>query len=223
MGKLFDLDNPFFRFMEHVADFFILNVLTILCSIPLITVGAALTAHHKVMQNLVLDYEQPIFKSYFRAFAGNFKQATVLWLITAAFLAMMVADVLLVYFYLDGLSIILYTLLGVISVVALGTACYTFALIARYNNTLKEHLRNGFVLAIGNLPKTVLMLLVCAAAVVLVLLALDPSFNILFLLATFGISLIVFVHTLLLKPVFLQLEQNSEEEEAEPEEEEQPL
>ncbi len=211
MGKFFNLDNPFFRFMEHVADFFILNIFTILCSLPLFTVGAALTAHHKVMQNFVMDFEQPVCKSYFRAFADNFKQATVLWLITAAVLVLIAADVLLIYLYLDGLALMLYVLLGIFGVVLLGTACYAFAMIARYENTLKEHLRNSFVLAVGNLPKTLLMLLVFVAVLLLAALSLALSFNLLLILSAFGISLIVYAHALILKPVFQMLEQTDEE------------
>lgn len=215
MGKIFSLDNPFFQFMEHVADFFVLNVLTIICSIPLVTAGAALTAHHKVMQNLVMGSEQPVVKSFFRAFAGNFKQATVVWLLAAAVIALLAIDVWLIYLYLDGIAMMLYVILAVIAVVILGTVIYAFAMIARYENTLKEHLRNSFVLAVGQLPKTVLMVAICAIAPILVLLAFDLSFNLLLILATVGISLIVYAHTLLLKPVFVMLECKSQEAEEE--------
>lgn len=212
MGKIFNLDSPFFRLMERIADFFILNVLTVLCSLPFFTLGAALTAHHKVMQNFVMDEDMPVVKSYFRAFAGNFRQATAVWLLTAAVIALIGTDIWLVFLYLDGLAKMLYILLAVFGALALGTACYAFALIARYENSLKDHLRNSIVLAVGHLPKTVLMLLVCAMVPVLVILAIDLSFNLLLILATIGISLIVYAHTLLLKPVFLALEDAQQEE-----------
>ena len=207
MGKIFNLDSPFFRFMERVADFFILNILTILCSIPVLTVGAALTAHHKAMQNLVMDFEQPILKSYFQAFAGNFKQATVLWLATAFTVALIAADVFLIYVYLEGLALVLYVLLAVVGVLALGTACYAFAMIARYENTLKEHLRNSFILALGNLPRTLLMLLLWFLPLLLALISLSLFLDTLVIWAFFGISLIVYAHTRIIKPVFLMLEQ----------------
>ena len=41
---LFDMDNPFWRFMSLVADLIILNLLFVLCSIPIITIGASTTA-----------------------------------------------------------------------------------------------------------------------------------------------------------------------------------
>ena len=35
MRKFFDMDNPFFRTLGKLADLMILNVLFILCSIPI--------------------------------------------------------------------------------------------------------------------------------------------------------------------------------------------
>ena len=207
MEKIFSLDNPFFRFMERVADFFILNILTIICSIPVFTVGAALTAHHKVMQNLVLDFEQPVIKSYFQAFAGVFKQATVLWLATALFIAVTVVDVFLIYVYLEGIAQVLYVLLAVVGVLVFGTACYAFAMIARYENSLKKHLCNSFVLALGNLPRTLLMLLLWFLPLLLALISLSLFLDTLVIWAFFGISLIVYAHTRIIMPVFLMLEQ----------------
>ena len=207
MGKLFNLDNPFFRFMEYVADFFILNILTIVCSIPVFTAGAALTAHHKVMQNIVMDYEQPVCKTYFGAFAGNFKQATVLWLMTLFAVGLIAVDVFLVYVYLEGLALILYLLLAVAGVVILGTACYAFSMIARYENTLKAHLRNSFILALGKLPRTLLMVLLWFLPLILAILSLSLFLDSLAIWGSFGISLLLYAQARILKPVFLLLEQ----------------
>ena len=206
MGKLFSLDSPFFRAMERVADFFILNILTILCSMPVFTAGAALTAHHKVMQSFVMDEEQSICKTYFRAFASNFKQATALWMITVALIAFFVVDIILIYLYLDGLQLLLYALLAAIGVVAFGTACYAFPLIARYENSLKVHLHNSLVLAVGNLPRTVLMLLVYGIPLILAVFSLALFLNTLILWATFGFSIIIFLQAQIIKPVFVMLE-----------------
>ena len=41
MSKIFDLDSPFMRVLNRVADLMILNFLMIICCIPIITIGAA--------------------------------------------------------------------------------------------------------------------------------------------------------------------------------------
>ena len=109
MNKLFSFDSPIFQFLEKVANLFIVNALFTLCSIPVITAGAALTAAFKVMQNLTMDNEQPIAKSFFKAFTSNFKQATLLWLIVLGVAAFLAFDLLVVFFNLTGnIALFLY-------------------------------------------------------------------------------------------------------------------
>ena len=49
MGKLFNIDSPVMRFLGKVADLMILNLVTLLCCIPVVTIGASLTAMHYVL------------------------------------------------------------------------------------------------------------------------------------------------------------------------------
>jgi len=207
MNRFFNLDNPFFRFMERIADFVIVNFLTVLCSLPILTIGAATAACHTVMQNMLMDNEQPVLRSFFRALIGNFKQATILWLITFFSLVFLTGDYLLIYVYSAGKSaLVLYCLLGVVSVMILGTIAFSFALIVRYENSLKNHLKNAMVLAIAHLPRTIIMLVVYAIPVLFAIVNLRIFLNTLSVWVTFGISLIVFVETFLVRPVFQKLE-----------------
>ena len=49
MSKLFDQDNMFFAIMGVLFDLIILNVLTLLCCLPIVTAGASFTAMHSVL------------------------------------------------------------------------------------------------------------------------------------------------------------------------------
>lgn len=213
MKKLFGFDSPFFQFMEKVANFFIVNALVMLCSLPVITMGAAVTAGFKVMQNMTMENDQPIVKSFFRAFIGNFKQASLLWLVVVLVLVFLIADLLLVFFNLTGsIALIIYLLLAVSSVIALGTATFAFHLIARYENTFKEHLRNAFFLALGNLPRTVIMLMVLAIPVAFLIINPTFFFNTLIFWSFIGVSILFYAVTLLIRPIFRKLEADPEEE-----------
>jgi len=83
MGFL-SIDSPIMRFLGKIADLMIVNVLTIICSIPIFTIGPALTAAHYVCLKIVRKEEGYVIKNYFKAFKENFKQATVIWLILLA-------------------------------------------------------------------------------------------------------------------------------------------
>ena len=81
---LFNYDNPVWRFIGKLGDLIILNVLWIVCSIPIFTIGASTTAVYYVTLKMVRDEEDSTIKSFFRSFKSNFKQATAIWLILLA-------------------------------------------------------------------------------------------------------------------------------------------
>jgi len=207
MKKFFNLDNPFFQFMEKLADCFIVNFLVVLCSLPIFTIGAAVTACHKVMQNMLMDNEQPVLKSYFRAFVSNFKQATILWLITLLVLAFLIGDFILVHIFFDGnIAFLFYFIFGAVSIILLGAVSFAYPLLVRYENSLKNHLKNAIILAISNLPRTIIMLVVNAIPILLAIVDLKVFVFELFVLGFIGISILVCVEVLLVRPVFRKLE-----------------
>ena len=84
-------DSDFMIMLGRIADYVILNVLCVIFSIPLFTVGAAVTAKYYVAMKLARKEEPNVFKAFIKSFRDNFKQATLLWLLSvflSAFLAM---------------------------------------------------------------------------------------------------------------------------------------
>lgn len=218
MRKFFNPESPFMQFMARIADYFIINIFMVLCSLPIVTMGAAITATHKVMQNFQFDNDSPVARSFFRSFIQNFKQATVVWLLTLLAAVSLAGDALLVYLYAgELLALPLYVLVGSGVVVLLGAASYAFSLIARYENTLKQHLRNSILLAIGHLPKTVVMVALYALPVLLCLAPettdakLDMLTTVTLSFSFFGFTLLFYLQARLMKPVLVMLERKPEE------------
>ena len=76
MGHFFSMDNKFFTFMGRVADLCILNIICLICCIPIVTAGASITAMYYVTLKMVRNEEAYIVRSFFKSFKENFKQAT---------------------------------------------------------------------------------------------------------------------------------------------------
>lgn len=74
--SFFNLDSPVMRFLTKVADLIILNILFLICCIPIVTIGAASTALYTVTMKSVRDEESYVIRSYFKAFKDNFKIGT---------------------------------------------------------------------------------------------------------------------------------------------------
>ncbi len=79
--KFFSVDSPLMQALNRMADLLWLNVLTVLCCIPIVTVGASLTAMHYMLLKIVRDEETYVTRGFFKSFKNNFRQATVIWLI----------------------------------------------------------------------------------------------------------------------------------------------
>lgn len=161
MRNFFSLDNPVFQFLTRVADLVALSILCLVCCLPVVTAGAAFTALAKTTQSLMRDESSGTVRTFFQAFKENFKQATVVWLFALLFLAAIVCDFLILRLFVSGTAFTVLTcVLLFLAFVVLAILAYIFPLMARYENTVREHLQNAVILSVYKLPKTIVMVFV---------------------------------------------------------------
>ncbi|OZG69687.1 YesL family protein [Bifidobacterium eulemuris] len=163
MGKLFDQNNPFFRIMNVLFDLIVLNVLTLLCSIPIVTAGASFTAMHSVLWRMVRREENYISRQFFEAFKRNFKQATAFWLVVLALLAIGLGDVWILSGMDGPVRVLLEGALAITACLVLVVGQYYFVMLSRYENSVMGHVRNAAKLAFGFFPRTLGMLVIMVA------------------------------------------------------------
>lgn len=78
MNSLFSYESKFTQMLLQIADLLILNVLFILCSIPIFTIGAAQAALHSgIRQMLNKEDDTSCVKAFFKGFAGGFGKITL--------------------------------------------------------------------------------------------------------------------------------------------------
>lgn len=162
MGGFFRLDSPFMNFLGKVADLMILNVITIVCCIPVFTSGAALTAMFSVLLKMVRKEEPSIVKSYFKSFKENFKQSTILWLIMFVIIGFLAFDYYMFLHDPTGNAFPQAVRIMVIAVTVIAAAfmIYIFPLQSRFANPVNKTIRNAFFVAFGNLPITIAILVI---------------------------------------------------------------
>ena len=201
-------DSSLMQFLGKVADLMLLNVLLLLCGIPVVTAGAALTATYKVTQDMVLQDDRGIIKRFFATFRNEFKQSTGLWVLLLLVCGVLAYDVFLVYLYCEGaLATTLYLFFGFLFFIVTSVAVYAFALIARYENRLKNHLRNACLLMIGKIHRTIpaVFLAILPVAVPFFFTVFFVKCIYLWIFLAFAVS--VYGISCLLKPVLLLNEQ----------------
>ena len=72
MKNIFNLESPMMQLLTKAGDMILLNVMFLICCIPVVTAGASIAAMHKMMQEIVYDTDSGTFKGFFRAFRDNF-------------------------------------------------------------------------------------------------------------------------------------------------------
>lgn len=198
------MDNPFMQALSVAADLLALNILTLLCCLPVVTAGAGITAMNDLLVHLTRQEESYIAQGFFRSFKENFKQSTILWLI------FLVAG-FLIYFDYHAAAVYAPMLrypIAAIGVLVLAIGMYAFALLSRYENTLTGTLKNAVSLAIAYFPRTLGMVVFAVAFWVLAIHFYRIGVP---LLAMFGLSLPCYICALLMKGVFDQLENDTDE------------
>ncbi len=170
MRNLFNMDNVFFRTLSRAADLMILNVTFILCCLPVVTIGAALTGMYYVTLKMAENEEGYIFKSFLKSFRQNFRQATVIWVILLALGGLLGIDLYVLKQMNTGFSEILRVLILALCFLYLIVVLYVFPTLARFYNTVKSTLKNGLLMAIADFPRTIIMVVITVGSVLLTLL-----------------------------------------------------
>jgi uncharacterized membrane protein YesL len=121
-----------------------LQILTLLCCIPIVTAGAAFTAMHKILLQLYRDEEANITKTFFRAFASNFRQATVIWIGCLLTMAALLFDHLMTKNADSDILLALHYLVPVALILLLICLSWVFVLLSRYHNSIIGTVKMSF-------------------------------------------------------------------------------
>lgn len=197
-------ESDFIRSLSKIADIIILNLLTLVCCIPIITIGAAITAAHYTALKLRRDSGY-VVKNFFHSFKMNLGQGILIWLIWLAMVGLTLFS-LSAYggnnlgFVLKGVMIAMLILIAMISV-------WLFPLQARFSNPIRATIRNAFYLSCKHLIRTIGMIIVVALCSLLWFI--DIRFFWLPLLI--GISLPIYICVLIYDKVFEKLEDTIKE------------
>ena len=207
MNRLFSQESPMMRFLNGLADLAAVNLLMILFSLPVVTLGAAVTAGCRVTRDIADDTVIKIFPSFWKAFRENFKQATLFWVCQLVVLAGLGYNFYLFQFLLDESHYKwMLVLLIAAMVAAVGIGVYGYMLISRYSNRLSSHLKNATLLFLNYFPLSVLLAGLNAIPAVLFVFSPRIFLETFVVWACFGFALILLLDNLMLKRIFSILE-----------------
>ena len=176
-------------FLRRMFDLMVLNILWLLCCLPVFTFGPASSALARVMITLVRGGSEAVAKNYFIAFRRDFGRAVVLGLIGLLGLAIAVSDILFALSLSGGMKILFLIVAVLVSSLVFSYLAYIFALHAFFENSIAGQIRNALSLAAAS-PMETLAIWLCFAVPVAAILLLPQIVLVYigFLYILFGVS-----------------------------------
>lgn len=162
--KGFGLDGKLFKGLTKAGDFLILALITFIFCIPVVTIGASLTAAFYSGMKLVKDEENYVFKDFIKSFKENFVQGLIVEVILAIVGLVLFLDIrACAYWAFSGSgsmigTIFMYAIVGCVIVWA-GVVLYAFAMLSRYEDKAFTILKNSLILCVHHLPQTIIMMI----------------------------------------------------------------
>ncbi len=194
---MFSIDGKLFKGLTKAGDFLILGFLMVVFSLPVITIGASVTAAFYVALKLVRDEEGYVFKGFIKSFKENFKQGFLIELIVGVLGLFIIEDIRICMYWAEGgnslARLAMYVFFG-IALVLIAVITYVFPMLAKFNNTVIGTLKNALIISMHHLGQTFVMLLATG-----ILVAITVKF---FTAAIITIPLGLYVDSYILSRVF---------------------
>lgn len=204
-------DGPLIRYLVKAADMITLNFLWILFSLPVVTFGASTAAAHYVALKLVRDEGTSVVSMFIHAFRRNLLQGCMAGILFLAAGSILGIDLWLVFtgkIHVSSLASLLFTvLLWLLSFFYLMISVYVWALMARFENTIRQTVLNACILSVANIKSTLMMIcwdvsLISAAVVCMAFLPQAAAPMLLF-----GIPSLFVLNAIWVRPVLDQCEE----------------
>ena len=196
-NNLFKPEAPVWKFMELLLELVKLNLLFILTSLPIITVGASITAMDSVCFKIKEKRAGYITDDYFTAFRDNFKNSTIIWIVFLLYLGSLIMTV-----NSGGLNRGLMIVLGIATAIVLTVVIYALAMLARFDNGLTDTIVKASFIGIAGFPYIIVIFLMIASLVLATMTTYLTIFIALPMWILFGFSTVGYISAIFFLRIF---------------------
>ncbi len=168
MAGFFSPDSKLYKFMSRLTDVFVLNVMWLLFSLPVVTMGASTIAAFTVTLHMAEDTEGHPAAEFFKAFKSNIKQGIPMTFITLLCIWAVYLD-----FRISGAveeNGVVFLIIGIIAAyIFTFSLLYVYPLLARYENTILNSLKNSFRISMKYFLRSALLVFILVFEVILIM------------------------------------------------------
>lgn len=165
---MFRSDNLFSRFMNVLFDVICIGVLWVVCSVPVITAGAAATAAYYAMSKTVRHKTGYAAKEFFHSFRFNFRQSIPLTIAFWIILIVLGVDIWYVWMNDSRMNSAVFMVLVFVLFLTAGITIYACPILSRFDKGNLELIKTAGFVMFKYLPVTIPLLFIFGAACILI-------------------------------------------------------
>lgn len=206
MHGILNPEGPVMSFITKLTYSAYLNLLWLVCCLPIVTAGASTTALFYVTLKVAKNEEGSLTKSFFHSFRENFRQATVIWLILLVVgIALGVDGYIFYHMRFENAFWTVATAVFLVAAAAYAIILmYIFPLLARFDNTIRAMFKNAIMLGMRFLLCTAVMAVIYFAMVFVIINVFTP-------MIVFGEGLCALLCSYLLSNILLLCQEKQKE------------
>ena len=194
--------NPVLDFINTLCNFIVLNLVFLITCLPVFTIGAALSSLYYVTLKEARGEYGYLIRPYLQKFRENLKTGTAAFAILFVIGAVLLFNLAFWFSVGSIASSVLTGLFFIALILWLFVFTYTFPLIARFENTTRQTLKNAFCLLMANVKPTLALLGIYIAVVTLCMFAKPMK---LFMVLV-GFAFVAYCQSFVFKKVFAPYE-----------------
>jgi uncharacterized membrane protein YesL len=205
MNGFFNMDSPFMRVMTKVCDLMIINILWIICCIPIITAGASTTAMYYMTMKMSKDEEGGIAAGFFKSFKLNFVESIPLTLLFYLFAFVLFFDFRIVSSSGSKYTSLIFGSLIAVGIIVAAVYSYVFPMLAKFENNVRGTLSNSLKIALSHPLQTICMLILNNIALIWFLFSPNTFIRISWFWFLLGFALVSYANAHLIVKIFEKL------------------
>lgn len=153
-------NSPVIAFLNKMTDLLLLNLLYLVCCLPIVTIGAATTALYYVSIVSIRSGDGYVIRRFLDSFRKNFKQATIIWLVLLCIGVVLGIDLFFWYRMGSGFSKVMFCISMVPTVVVAIIALWIFPVLSKLEGGIKTTIKNAAAFGVGYFFPYTLILIV---------------------------------------------------------------
>ena len=197
-----NMDGRIMGLLNRLGDLFLLNIIYLVSCIPVVTIGAATTALYYTTFKMAENRESYVWRDYRQSFRQNWKQATEIWMILLAMILVLGADLLLIGGMSQALGAVVALVVLVLSIFLIMMGIYVFPVLARFDNTIKNIMKNALIMSIRHLPSTAVIVILHGVPLLLLLFSMEVFVRGVLAVLLFTVSILAYIQSKLFVKIF---------------------